>query len=288
MPDSLVKRHAFADGREFVVVVDDLLAQPVDTIVSAANGGLSGGEGVAGQIARGAGAALEKECFELIKKRGRLPVGEVVATTAGKLPFKGVLHAVSPRQGDGDEEEKIYKVLLAAFRRADDRRWTSLAFPGIGMGTEPIPHAICARAYVRAVRDFFTARPRSMKSIRLCLLKGALLDAVVREMGVAFAPPSGRPPASAAVGRSRAPGRPGGRGPGGRDAGGKARPGAGKPGAPAKVPAPAATAPAAPGGKPPPGGRIAPGSKGVLVRRGPPAPGTGPQKGPGGTPPAKP
>ncbi|MBN2514524.1 MAG: macro domain-containing protein [Deltaproteobacteria bacterium] len=94
MAGTLVKRIEFTGGREFCVVIHNLLAEPVDCIVNAANGMLAHGGGVAAAIAGAAGPRLVEEGNELIRKRGVISVGDAVVTTAGDLPFKGVIHAV--------------------------------------------------------------------------------------------------------------------------------------------------------------------------------------------------
>jgi O-acetyl-ADP-ribose deacetylase (regulator of RNase III) len=173
----------FDNGREFEIVIADLLYESVDCIVNAANGGLAHGGGVAAQIEDAAGPALTAAGNKIIASRGRIPTGEAVVTTAGNLPFKGVIHAIGPRQGEGDEENKLVSALLSSFRIAGEKGWTSLSFPGISSGIFAVPVATCARAYVRAVREFFEANPESsLKHIRLCLMKGALLEAVQKEV----------------------------------------------------------------------------------------------------------
>jgi O-acetyl-ADP-ribose deacetylase (regulator of RNase III) len=96
----------------------DLLEEPVDAIVNAANGHLAHGGGVAGIIARAAGPALQEESNRLVHSKGSFPSGAAVVTTAGRLPFKGVIHAVGPRYGEGDEERKLFEALAAAFAAA--------------------------------------------------------------------------------------------------------------------------------------------------------------------------
>ena len=85
------------------MVRGNLLEEPVDAIVNAANGRLAHGGGVAGIISRAAGPALQEESDSIVRHRGPVPTGSAVVTTAGKLPFKGVIHAVGPRYGEGDE-----------------------------------------------------------------------------------------------------------------------------------------------------------------------------------------
>jgi O-acetyl-ADP-ribose deacetylase len=149
----------------------------VDAIVNAANGHLAHGGGVAAVIARAAGAALQKESERLVQKHGPFPAGAAVATTAGQLPFKGVIHAVGPRQGEGDEEAKLAAALTACFRVAMEHGWQSLSFPAVSSGIFAVPLDVCARAYLAA------ARRSPLRNVRLCLRDQPVIDAVLREMG---------------------------------------------------------------------------------------------------------
>ncbi|HEU4441672.1 MAG TPA: macro domain-containing protein [Burkholderiales bacterium] len=155
----------------------NLLEEPVDAIVNAANGHLAHGGGVAGIIARAAGPDLQRESDLLVQKQGPFPTGVALVTTAGKLPFKGVIHAVGPRQGEGDEEAKLYRALVAAFACAKERGWSSVSFPAVSSGIFAVPLEVCARAYLKAMR----ASPLS--KVRLCLRDQPIIDAVLKEWG---------------------------------------------------------------------------------------------------------
>ena len=155
----------------------NLLDEPVDAIVNAANGHLAHGGGVAGIIARAAGADLQRESDLLVQEHGPFPAGAALVTTAGKLPFKGVIHAVGPRQGEGDEEAKLYRALIAAFACAKERGWSSVSFPAVSSGIFAVPLEVCARAYLKAMR----ASPLS--KVRLCLRDQPIIDAVLKEWG---------------------------------------------------------------------------------------------------------
>jgi putative ATPase len=180
---TVIARESFPGGRAFEVVIGDLLAEPVDAIVNAANGHLAHGGGVAAAIASAAGPTLVEEGEGLVRERGEVPVGEAVVTTAGRLPFKGVIHAVGPFQGQGREEERLVRALDAAFRRADERGWRSVSFPAVSSGIFAVPLEVCARAYVRAVRGFFATRAdTAVRSVRLCLLRGPLVTLVKDEL----------------------------------------------------------------------------------------------------------
>jgi O-acetyl-ADP-ribose deacetylase (regulator of RNase III) len=160
----------------FQVVRGDLLEEPVDAIVNAANGALAHGGGVAGIISRAAGPALQEESDRLVRAQGVLEAGSAVATTAGKLPFNGVIHAVGPRYGEGDEEEKIFKALSSAFSVAADKGWHSISFPAVSAGIFAVPLEVCARAYVKA------GRASLLRKVRLCLRDQPIIDAVLREI----------------------------------------------------------------------------------------------------------
>ncbi|MCI0407338.1 MAG: macro domain-containing protein [Acidobacteria bacterium] len=179
-----MKRIDYPNGRRFEVVIYDLLDEPTDAIVNAANGGLSHGGGIAAAISDAAGPALDDEGNRIVRERGRIPVGEAVVTTAGKLRFKGVIHAVGPRLGGGNEGEKIVRALKSAFLRAHERSWSSVSFPAISSGIFSVPYEVCVRAYLGAVCEFFEEYPdSSVKWIRLVLFQGPILEVVKRELG---------------------------------------------------------------------------------------------------------
>jgi O-acetyl-ADP-ribose deacetylase (regulator of RNase III) len=185
MPQSIGRLTFPSPGGErvFEAVIGDLLAEPVDAICNAANGGLSHGGGVAAAISEAAGPALDREGDQIVRTKGRIPTGGAVVTTAGRLPFKGVLHVVGPRLGEGEEEARLVQALKTAFGLADERGWTSVSFPAVSSGIFSVPLPVCAKAYVRAAREFFGEHPdSSVRTLRLALFKGPMVDAVRREM----------------------------------------------------------------------------------------------------------
>ena len=172
----LLAREELAPGRSFAVVRGNLLDEPVDAIVNAANGHLAHGGGVAAIISKTAGPELDLQSRDLVEKSGPFPTGSAVVTTAGKLPFKGVIHAVGPRQGEGDEEAKLVRALGAAFACAAQRGWESVSFPAVSSGIFAVPLEVCARAYLRA------ARASPLSKVRLCLRDQPIIDAVLKEL----------------------------------------------------------------------------------------------------------
>ncbi len=176
MPAAILAEKRFAEACIFRVVRGDLLEEPVDAIVNAANGHLAHGGGVAGIISRAAGPELQRESDALVRRHGPCATGAAVVTTAGKLPFKGVIHAVGPRYGEGDEEAKLVRALRTAFACAKERGWTSVSFPAVSAGIFAVPPDICARAYVAAARE------AGISEVRLCLRDGPIVEAVLAEL----------------------------------------------------------------------------------------------------------
>jgi O-acetyl-ADP-ribose deacetylase (regulator of RNase III) len=158
----------------------NLLQETTDGIVNAANGHLAHSGGVALAIARAAGPEFESQCRDIIAQNGPLPTGSAVVTTAGRLPFQGVVHAIGPRQGEGDEEQKLTSALLGAYWVADRLGWKSLSLPAVSSGIFAVPLDVCARSYIAAAREFWEHCPdASLKLIRLCLVEGPIVNVVV-------------------------------------------------------------------------------------------------------------
>jgi O-acetyl-ADP-ribose deacetylase (regulator of RNase III) len=172
VPQMTVKQFSInlPENKIFKVGIRDLLSPAVDAIVNPANSGLSHGGGIAAIISDEGGPKIEGHCEKYIAKYGRIPVTKAVVTTAGKLPYKGVIHAVGPRMGDGEEQNKIEATIMSCLGIAHAKGWDSVAFPAISTGLFMIPKDVCARSFKNAVSSFWTKCPdTSVKLIWLCL-----------------------------------------------------------------------------------------------------------------------
>jgi O-acetyl-ADP-ribose deacetylase (regulator of RNase III) len=132
----------------------DITDQAVDAIVNAANSSLLGGGGVDGAIHRKGGPAILDECRALrASQYGRgLPTGEAVATTAGRLPARWVIHTVGPVYSrDEDRSALLAACHTNSLRVADSLGATTVAFPAISTGIFGWPLASAARIAVAAV-----------------------------------------------------------------------------------------------------------------------------------------
>ncbi|WP_440071726.1 O-acetyl-ADP-ribose deacetylase [Streptosporangium sp. OZ121] len=138
------------------LVQGDITTQYVDAVVNAANSSLLGGGGVDGAIHRRGGPAVLAECRDLRASRyGKgLPTGQAVATTAGDLPARWVIHTVGPVHSlTEDRTHLLASCYRESLRVADELGATSVAFPAVSAGVYgwPMDHAaLTAVGTVRA------------------------------------------------------------------------------------------------------------------------------------------
>jgi O-acetyl-ADP-ribose deacetylase len=141
------------------LVAGDITEQRVDAIVNAANSSLLGGGGVDGAIHRRGGPAILAECRRLRAGRyGRgLPVGEAVATTAGNLPARWVIHTVGPVwTSDVDRSALLRSCYTDALRVADELGAQTVAFPLISSGIFGWPGEDAIRQALTALTEAHT------------------------------------------------------------------------------------------------------------------------------------
>ena len=107
----------------------DITESTTDAIVNAANSSLLGGGGVDGAIHRAGGPAILAECRQIVSKIGRLPAGQAVMTTGGRLAAKYVIHTVGPiyREGTRNEAETLASCHREAVRLADEKGLASIS-----------------------------------------------------------------------------------------------------------------------------------------------------------------
>ena len=126
-----------AHGRPTTEVIEgDLLDQDVDVIVNAWNRNIIPWwlllpQGVSGAIKRRGGTAPFKE----LRKHGWIPLGGAVLTSAGTLPFKGIIHVAGINLLWRASERSIRDSVKNAVKMAHENGFTSIAFPLIGAGS---------------------------------------------------------------------------------------------------------------------------------------------------------
>lgn len=141
-------------------VQGDITEQAVDAVVNAANSSLLGGGGVDGAIHRRGGPEILADCRALRDSHyGRgLPTGQAVATTAGRLPARWVIHTVGPVHSESeDRSELLASCYREALRVADELGARTVALPAISTGVYRWPVDDAARIAVETVRGADTA-----------------------------------------------------------------------------------------------------------------------------------
>jgi O-acetyl-ADP-ribose deacetylase (regulator of RNase III) len=174
-------RIAIANDRAITLLTGDITLQDSDAIVNAANEQLAPGGGVCGAIHRAGGPAIWEECERIVQQRGPLPTGQAVATTAGKMKARYVIHTVGPvwHGGRGSEAEKLASSYRESIRNADKLQLKSVAFPSISTGIFGYPVGLAAPIAVEAVAEALQAS-KHVTDVRFVLFDQATFDVYSR------------------------------------------------------------------------------------------------------------
>ena len=160
----------------------DITRQSADAIVNAANSSLLGGGGVDGAIHRRGGPAILEECRALRASRyGKgLPTGQAVATTAGALDARWVIHTVGPVWSPTEDRSALLaSCYQESLRIAADLGARTVAFPAISTGVYGWPMDDGARIAVETVRS----TPTAVEEVRFVLFDDRAYEAFARHIG---------------------------------------------------------------------------------------------------------
>ncbi|MDQ3874262.1 MAG: macro domain-containing protein [Actinomycetota bacterium] len=135
---------------ELSVVEGDITRLDVDAVANAANDQLWMGAGVAGAIKRAGGDEIEREAVA----RGPIDVGDAVATGAGRLRARWVVHGAVMGQDLRTDGDLVRRTTLRCLEVADGLGAESLALPAFGTGVGGFPLAECARIMVDVAREY--------------------------------------------------------------------------------------------------------------------------------------
>ncbi|MFF7550413.1 O-acetyl-ADP-ribose deacetylase [Streptomyces canus] len=163
------------------LVQGDITRESADAIVNAANSSLLGGGGVDGAIHRRGGPAILADCRKL--RAGHygkgLPTGKAVATTAGDLDARWVIHTVGPRYSqEADRSELLASCYRESLRVADELGARTVAFPAVSAGIYGWPIDDAARIAVETVRETETA----VEEVRFVLFDEKAYQAFARQV----------------------------------------------------------------------------------------------------------
>ncbi|WP_105970073.1 O-acetyl-ADP-ribose deacetylase [Streptomyces geranii] len=165
------------------LVKGDITRQSADAIVNAANSSLLGGGGVDGAIHRRGGPEILAACRAL--RAGHygkgLATGKAVATTAGELDARWVIHTVGPVFGgdSADRSGQLASCYRESLRVADELGARTVAFPAISTGVYRWPLEDAARIAVTAVREAET----DVEEVRFVLFDEHAYDIFAAQLG---------------------------------------------------------------------------------------------------------
>jgi O-acetyl-ADP-ribose deacetylase len=161
------------------LVQGDITEQKADAVVNAANSSLLGGGGVDGAIHRRGGPAILNDCRRLRAAHygGGLPTGHAVATTAGRLPARWVIHTVGPVYSTSeDRSDLLASCYRESLRVADELGARTVAFPAISAGIYGWPMEDAARIALGTV----AAVPSQVDEVRFVLFDSAAYETFER------------------------------------------------------------------------------------------------------------
>ncbi len=157
----------------------DITDEDADAIVNAANHGLLGGGGVDGAIHRRGGPEILAECRRIRSDRypDGLPTGDAVATTAGQLKARWVIHTVGPTYAKTrDKSGLLADCYRNSLRVADEIGARTVAFPAVSTGVYRWPMEDAARIAIGAVGEAVTR----VEEIRFVLFSSSAYDIFAR------------------------------------------------------------------------------------------------------------
>ena len=153
----------------------DIAKVEADAVANAANDHLWMGAGVAGALKRAGGEEIEREALAL----GPIPLGSAVATTAGRLPARWVIHGAVMGQDLRTDADLVGRTTRACLELADELGCGSLALPAFGTGVGGFPLAECARIMVGKARGF---DPQSLEHMIFAVFGAEAYEAFSSEL----------------------------------------------------------------------------------------------------------
>lgn len=184
------------EGKRILVFKDNICNRNVDVIVNAANARLKNATGVSKAIIEAGGEAIQEECDRILIEYGSILEGQVVVTSAGKLPFREIIHVVGPMwrkeatreksMGKTPREEKFLRYAVTNVLQ-EASAFTSIALPAINTGACGFPRGLCAEVMVDAALEFCKENAASLLSeIQFTSTDDAVATAFVNELNTKF------------------------------------------------------------------------------------------------------
>lgn len=153
----------------------DIATVEADAVTNAANDRLWMGAGVAGALKRAGGVEIEQEAMA----QGPIELGSAVATKAGRLPARWVIHGAVMGQDLRTNADLVRRTTGACLELAAELSCHSLALPAFGTGVGGFPLGECAQIMVEEVRS---VEPRSLELVIFAVFGAAAYEAFSSEV----------------------------------------------------------------------------------------------------------
>nr|XP_021490315.1 poly [ADP-ribose] polymerase 9 isoform X3 [Meriones unguiculatus] len=184
-PAQQVFRKRLTPSIELSVWKDDLTRHVVDAVVNAANEDLWHGGGLAGSLVKAGGLEIQTESTKLVNNYGKVSVGGIAVTSAGRLPCRWIIHAVGPRWTATDSPMKAIALLKCAICNILDyvtRNGThikTVAIPALSSGIFQFPLDLCTRTILETIQFYFQGKQTisDLKEIHLVSNEGPTVAA---------------------------------------------------------------------------------------------------------------
>ena len=147
----------------------DIADVEADALVNAANDHLSMGGGVAGALKRVGGEEIEREAMS----KGPIPLGRAVATGAGRLRARWVIHGAVMGQDLRTDAELVRRTTRSCLELADELGCRTVALPAFGTGVGGFRLEDCARIMVEETRSF---APQALERVIFAVFGGVAYD----------------------------------------------------------------------------------------------------------------
>jgi O-acetyl-ADP-ribose deacetylase (regulator of RNase III) len=156
------------------IVQADLLSIEAAGLVNSTDSALT----LSSSLLARAGTALKTQCETI----GSIEVGTAVVTSAGRLKFRRIIHAVGPRWAEGSERGKLASATWEALNLAEDNELESIVMPAISTGTLGYPLENCATTMLSQIIDFTFEKLKHLKTIIICLENDVALEIFETEL----------------------------------------------------------------------------------------------------------
>jgi O-acetyl-ADP-ribose deacetylase (regulator of RNase III) len=153
------------------LIKGDLTDLEVDAFVYYCRQDLQIGSGYGTAIQNRGGVAIQKECDAI----GTVAMGKAVATGAGELKQKHIIHACGPKHLEAGTEDKLRQCMMSALAKAEELGCKTLAFPPMGLGFYGVPAPLCGKVMSETIKQHIQSGSE-LREIIICAIDNRDFD----------------------------------------------------------------------------------------------------------------